>query len=78
MPNHEYRVAFVKDFVGANPEDVKYVYADTKEEAVDIMEKMSREGKYQSEQGGNLPGLQNVAVLERWNDDEQDWLSVID
>lgn len=76
-PDRKYRIAFVKDFIEASPEDVKYVYASTEEEAAEIMKKMSREGKYQSDQGGHLPGLPHVAVLEAWNDDEQDWLSVV-
>lgn len=77
-PDRKYRIAFVKDFVNASPEDVKYVYAETKEEATDIMKKVSQEGKYQSEQGGHIPGLTDVAVLEKWCEEEQDWLSVIE
>ena len=74
--DRKYRVCFIKDFVNAEAEDVKYIYFQTKQDAIDTMKKMAAQGKYQSEQGGHKSGLPHVAALEYWDEDEMDWLFV--
>ena len=70
MSNNKYRVGFVKNFPH---EDPTFTYFNTAKESVIFMRKMYDEG-YQSEWGGLKEGNPNIAVLEKWNEDEQAWL----
>jgi len=70
----KYRVACVKNFPGAKPGDVRYVYVASLEEAKEIMQSLARKSAYQSEQGGHISGLPHVATLEQWDEESQEWV----
>ncbi|MCL2495161.1 MAG: hypothetical protein FWE98_05840 [Oscillospiraceae bacterium] len=68
-----FRVGLVQNFPH---EDPSFTYFDTQADAIRFMKHMKQEG-FQSEQAGNDPGNPNLAVLERWDADEQDWFFVV-
>jgi|GEM_PF-4925970 len=70
----KYRVACIKDFPDAEPDDVRYVYVNTLAEAKELMQSLTRKSAYQSEQGGHISGLPHVATLEQWDEEGQEWV----
>lgn len=78
VPENKYRVACVNDLFNASPDDVRYVYAGTLDEGRALMRRLSGRGMYQSEIGGNIPGLPNVAVLECWDESDGEWSCVVE
>ena len=65
-----FRVGLIKNFP---QEDPVFVYFPVVDEAVRYMKRLFGEG-IQSERGGVIPGDPNIAVLEQWNEEEQEWL----
>ena len=65
-----FRVGLMQDFPH---EDPVFVYFHTVDKALALMRKMFGKG-FQSEQVGNIPGVSNIAVLEQWDEEEQEWL----
>jgi len=74
MTDKPYRVGLVQDF---SHEDPSFTYFKTQDDAVGFMRRMHSEG-YQSEQGGIDPGNPNLAVLEQWSEEEQEWLFCVE
>jgi len=89
--NKKFRVTGIKDLVGAvhskEPleNNLTYYYVATLDEAKALARKLSENGSYQSDFGGErditlnigrIPLIMpnpNVAVIECWDDDEQEW-----
>ena len=88
---NKFRVTGVKDFVGTvhskEPfeNSLTYYYVATLDEAKEFARKLSENGAYQSEFGGErdislnigrrsviMPNP-NIAVIECWDDDEREW-----
>ena len=69
MPEKKYRVGLVRNFP---LEDPSFTYFNCAKEAVIFMRQMKSEG-FQSEWAGVEEGNRNLAVLEKWNEDEQEW-----
>jgi hypothetical protein len=68
-----FRVGLVQNFPDENP---SFTYFDSQEDAIRFMTHMKQEG-FQSEQAGCEPGNPNLAVLEQWSEEEQDWFFVV-
>jgi len=73
IPNSGYRVSLAPNFPHIEATALEFIHAGTYEEAVAIARRVKKEG-YQSKEAGNEPMNPNLAVIERWSAEEQEWL----
>ena len=66
---NKFRIALCKDF---SKSKLLYTYVKDIEDAKCLLKKLADSGKYQSE-NNSIPGLSNLAALERWNEEDQEW-----
>ena len=72
--NTPFRVGLAKDFPNTDP---VYLYTKTLEDCKQILKWLGVERQYQSQQFP-IHGLRNLAIIEHWDEDEQDWFSWIE